>query len=142
MTKHRKIHLFDIDIPGKITFMESKTYSRGDSYHYNQLTICGKATCSAARDTESGYGYVARGNSTLVGPITWQYGIGKTSLINHAAADRLTGDVGKSVSEEETASESEREHDVCPEAHVSEGKTRYMVPRDASRALEAVQVPD
>ena len=28
--KHRKIHLFDIDIPGQITFKESDTLSPGD----------------------------------------------------------------------------------------------------------------
>eukprot|EP01135_Chromosphaera_perkinsii_P000339 Nk52_evm1s74 gene=Nk52_evmTU1s74 len=31
IAKHRKIHLFDIDIPGKITFQESKTLSPGNS---------------------------------------------------------------------------------------------------------------
>ncbi|KAK7826490.1 hypothetical protein U0070_017071 [Myodes glareolus] len=31
LVKHRKIHLFDIDVPGKITFQESKTLSPGDS---------------------------------------------------------------------------------------------------------------
>lgn len=29
LTKHRKMHLFDIDIPGKITFKESETLSAG-----------------------------------------------------------------------------------------------------------------
>jgi len=29
---HRKVHLFDIDIPGGIRFMESETLSAGDSY--------------------------------------------------------------------------------------------------------------
>ncbi|KAF4375758.1 hypothetical protein F8388_014480 [Cannabis sativa] len=119
--KHRKIHLFDIDIPGKITFIESKTLTAGQTptivdtdvgrigigicydlrfqelamiyaargahllcypgafnmttgpLHWellqraraadNQLYV---ATCSPARDTESGY--VAWGHSTLVGP--------------------------------------------------------------------------
>jgi len=31
VAKHRKAHLFDIDIPGKITFMESKTLSAGNT---------------------------------------------------------------------------------------------------------------
>lgn len=31
LAKHRKVHLFDIDIPGLITFQESKTLSAGDS---------------------------------------------------------------------------------------------------------------
>jgi len=30
IARHRKIHLFDIDIPGKITFKESETLSPGD----------------------------------------------------------------------------------------------------------------
>ncbi|THF98355.1 hypothetical protein TEA_001785 [Camellia sinensis var. sinensis] len=29
--KHRKIHLFDIDIPGKISFQESKTFTAGEN---------------------------------------------------------------------------------------------------------------
>ncbi|GAB1300342.1 Omega-amidase NIT2 [Apodemus speciosus] len=32
LVKHRKVHLFDIDVPGKITFQESKTLSPGDSF--------------------------------------------------------------------------------------------------------------
>ena len=28
---HRKLHLFDVDFPGKITFQESKTLTPGDS---------------------------------------------------------------------------------------------------------------
>ncbi|KZW00301.1 putative nitrilase [Exidia glandulosa HHB12029] len=31
VAQHRKVHLFDIDIPGKITFQESKTLSAGTS---------------------------------------------------------------------------------------------------------------
>ena len=31
MAKHRKIHLFDIDVPGKIKFQESETLSPGNS---------------------------------------------------------------------------------------------------------------
>lgn len=31
IAKHRKVHLFDIDVPGKITFQESKTLSPGNS---------------------------------------------------------------------------------------------------------------
>lgn len=30
-TPHRKVHLFDIDIPGKMTFKESLTLSPGES---------------------------------------------------------------------------------------------------------------
>ena len=31
VAKHRKVHLFDIDVPGKITFRESDTLTAGDS---------------------------------------------------------------------------------------------------------------
>ena len=31
LAKHRKVHLFDIDVPGKITFRESDTLTGGDS---------------------------------------------------------------------------------------------------------------
>jgi len=31
IAKHRKVHLFDIDIPGKITFRESETLTAGDA---------------------------------------------------------------------------------------------------------------
>ena len=31
IAKHRKVHLFDIDVPGKITFKESDSLSPGES---------------------------------------------------------------------------------------------------------------
>ncbi|GBM41609.1 Omega-amidase NIT2, partial [Araneus ventricosus] len=31
LAKHRKVHLFDIDIPGKITFKESDALAPGNS---------------------------------------------------------------------------------------------------------------
>lgn len=30
LAKHRKVHLFDIDVPGRITFKESDTLTGGD----------------------------------------------------------------------------------------------------------------
>uniref|UniRef100_A0A0E0K9G6 CN hydrolase domain-containing protein n=1 Tax=Oryza punctata TaxID=4537 RepID=A0A0E0K9G6_ORYPU len=90
--KHRKIHLFDIDIPGKITFKESKTLTAGQDLTVVDTdvgrigigignVVCCKraialgvaakgklfvATCAPARDTSAGY--IAWGHSTLVGP--------------------------------------------------------------------------
>ena len=32
LAKHRKVHLFDIDVPGKIMFKESDTLTGGDRY--------------------------------------------------------------------------------------------------------------
>jgi omega-amidase len=40
ITKHRKVHLFDIDVPGKITFKESDTLSPG-----NQVTVFDTPYC-------------------------------------------------------------------------------------------------
>ncbi|XP_078208339.1 omega-amidase NIT2 isoform X2 [Callithrix jacchus] len=96
LAKYRKIHLFDIDVPGKITFQESKTLSPGDSFstfdtrcqllvypgafnlttgpaHW-ELLQRGRAvdnqvyvaTVSPARDDKASY--VAWGHSTVVNP--------------------------------------------------------------------------
>lgn len=32
VAKYRKTHLFDIDIPGKITYKESETFTAGNSF--------------------------------------------------------------------------------------------------------------
>ncbi|CAG8440544.1 6147_t:CDS:10 [Scutellospora calospora] len=96
IAKHRKVHLFDIDIPGKMTFKESDSISPGNSLtHFDTRCIAmfypgafnmttgplywellQKAraldnqfyvvTCSPARDTNASY--VAWGHSTVVSP--------------------------------------------------------------------------
>ncbi|XP_068921462.1 omega-amidase NIT2 isoform X2 [Petaurus breviceps papuanus] len=96
LTKHRKLHLFDIDVPGRIRFQESETLSAGDSLsmfetrchlllypgafnlttgpaHW-ELLQRGRAvdnqvfvaTASPARDVDASY--VAWGHSTVVSP--------------------------------------------------------------------------
>ncbi|KAG2456928.1 NIT2 amidase, partial [Polypterus senegalus] len=96
LLKHRKIHLFNIDVPGKIRFQESETLSPGSSYsvfdtrchllvypgafnmttgpaHW-ELLQRGRAidnqvyvaTASPARDEKASY--VAWGHSTVVSP--------------------------------------------------------------------------
>ena len=49
--KHRKVHLFDIDIPGGITFMESETLSAGESVTVVETEFCkiGVAICYDVR---------------------------------------------------------------------------------------------
>uniref|UniRef100_A0A8D0AXY9 omega-amidase n=1 Tax=Sander lucioperca TaxID=283035 RepID=A0A8D0AXY9_SANLU len=47
--KHRKIHLFDIDVPGKIRFQESETLSPGNSLSMFQ-TLCFLCNSSAMSD--------------------------------------------------------------------------------------------
>ncbi|XP_076799144.1 omega-amidase NIT2 isoform X2 [Arvicanthis niloticus] len=96
LVKHKKIHLFDIDVPGKITFQESKTLSPGDSFstfdtrcqllvypgafnlttgpaHWELLQRARAvdnqvyvATASPARDDKASY--VVWGHSTVVDP--------------------------------------------------------------------------
>lgn len=50
MGKYRKMHLFDIDIPGGITFKESDTLSAG-----NSLTILGKLQSRRQRSSVCSY---------------------------------------------------------------------------------------
>jgi omega-amidase len=39
VAKHRKVHLFDIDVPGKITFFESETLSPGDTVSFFETPV-------------------------------------------------------------------------------------------------------
>ncbi|KAL4808220.1 carbon-nitrogen hydrolase [Aspergillus unguis] len=81
---HRKTHLFDIDIPGKITFKESEVLSPG-----NQLTVVdlpdygkiGLAICYDIRFPEAGMIAARKGAFALIypgafntttGPLHWQ----------------------------------------------------------------------
>ncbi|MBA0806878.1 hypothetical protein Gohar_022721, partial [Gossypium harknessii] len=84
--KHRKIHLFDIDIPGKITFMESKTLTAGetptivDTVHADVGRI-GVGICYDIRFQELAMIYASRGAHLLcypgafnmtTGPLHWE----------------------------------------------------------------------
>jgi omega-amidase len=40
VAKHRKVHLFDIDVPGRITFKESDTLTAGDSFTSFDMPQC------------------------------------------------------------------------------------------------------
>jgi omega-amidase len=40
IARHNKIHLFDIDIPGKMTFKESSLLSAGNNYTYFETEFC------------------------------------------------------------------------------------------------------
>jgi len=80
---HRKIHLFDIDIPGKITFKESETLTGGDSLnHFDTefarigLGICydvrfPELTAIGARKGCQVFIYPGAFNTTT-GPLHWQ----------------------------------------------------------------------
>ncbi|CAI9100678.1 OLC1v1037829C1 [Oldenlandia corymbosa var. corymbosa] len=81
--KHRKIHLFDIDIPGKMTFMESKTLTAGESPTIVDTDVgrIGIGICYDIRFQELAAIYAARGAHLLcypgafnmtTGPLHWE----------------------------------------------------------------------
>ena len=70
IAKHRKIHLFDIDIPGKIRFQESETLSPGNSvttFDCNGFTV-GVAICYDIRFPELAQLMRLKGADFLVYP--------------------------------------------------------------------------
>ncbi|XP_048332331.2 omega-amidase, chloroplastic isoform X1 [Ziziphus jujuba] len=81
--KHRKIHLFDIDIPGKITFIESKTLTAGQSPTIVDTDVgcIGIGICYDIRFQELAMIYASRGAHLLcypgafnmtTGPLHWE----------------------------------------------------------------------
>ncbi|XP_059453901.1 omega-amidase, chloroplastic [Corylus avellana] len=81
--KHRKVHLFDIDIPGKITFIESKTLTAGESPTIVDTDVgrIGIGICYDLRFQELAMIYAARGAHLLcypgafnmtTGPLHWE----------------------------------------------------------------------
>jgi len=61
--KHRKVHLFDIDVPGKMTFKESDTLSSGNNITVLDTEYCkiGVAICYDIRFPELGQLMQTRG---------------------------------------------------------------------------------
>nr|KYP32145.1 Omega-amidase NIT2 [Cajanus cajan] len=83
LAKHRKIHLFDIDIPGKITFVESKTLTAGETPTIVDTEVgrIGIGICYDIRFPELAMIYAARGAHLLcypgafnmtTGPLHWE----------------------------------------------------------------------
>ncbi|XP_062210067.1 omega-amidase, chloroplastic-like [Phragmites australis] len=81
--KHRKIHLFDIDIPGKITFKESKTLTAGQNPTVVDTDVgrIGIGICYDIRFQELAMLYAARGAHLIcypgafnmtTGPLHWE----------------------------------------------------------------------
>ncbi|GKA28498.1 omega-amidase, chloroplastic, partial [Tanacetum coccineum] len=81
--KHRKIHLFDINIPGKITFEESKTLTAGETPTVVDTDVgrIGIGICYDIRFQELAMLYAARGAHLLcypgafnmtTGPLHWE----------------------------------------------------------------------
>ncbi|KAH9619146.1 hypothetical protein KSS87_021706 [Heliosperma pusillum] len=83
LAKHRKIHLFDIDIPGKITFKESQTLTAGETPTVVDTDVgrIGIGICYDIRFQELAMLYGARGAHLLcypgafnmtTGPLHWE----------------------------------------------------------------------
>ncbi|KAL2649282.1 hypothetical protein R1flu_017410 [Riccia fluitans] len=81
--KHRKVHLFDIDIPGKITFKESDTLTPGESLTIVDTDVgrIGVGICYDIRFPEMAMLYAARGVHMIcypgafnmtTGPLHWE----------------------------------------------------------------------
>uniref|UniRef100_A0A671SNI4 omega-amidase n=1 Tax=Sinocyclocheilus anshuiensis TaxID=1608454 RepID=A0A671SNI4_9TELE len=70
LVKHRKIHLFDIDVPGKIRFQESETLSPGNSLSMFETPFCkvGVGVCYDIRFAELAHIYAKKGCQLLVYP--------------------------------------------------------------------------
>ncbi|XP_056315077.1 omega-amidase NIT2 [Danio aesculapii] len=70
LVKHRKIHLFDIDVPGKIRFQESETLSPGKSLSMFETPFCkvGVGICYDIRFAELAQIYAKKGCQLLVYP--------------------------------------------------------------------------
>lgn len=68
--RHRKLHLFDIDIPGAITFKESETLTGGDAVTVVDTDVgrLGIGICYDLRFPELAALYAARGAQLLVYP--------------------------------------------------------------------------
>ncbi|XP_077336327.1 omega-amidase NIT2 [Lithobates pipiens] len=70
MVKHRKIHLFNIDVPGKIRFQESETLTPGESFSVFDTPYCkiGVGICYDIRFAELAQIYTRKGCQLLVYP--------------------------------------------------------------------------
>jgi omega-amidase len=83
IAKHRKLHLFDIDIPGQITFQESKSLTAGQSLTTFETEFCkiGLGICYDMRFAELAQIYAREGCHLLLypgafnmttGPVHWE----------------------------------------------------------------------
>ncbi|XP_030583529.1 omega-amidase NIT2 [Archocentrus centrarchus] len=107
--KHRKIHLFDINIPGKIRFQESETLSAGNSLSVFDTSFCkvGVGICYDMRFAELAQLYSRKGCQLLVYPGAFNMTTGPThwELLQRARAlDNQVYVATASPARDETAS--------------------------------------
>ncbi|KAK6927241.1 Carbon-nitrogen hydrolase [Dillenia turbinata] len=117
IAKHRKIHLFDIDIPGKITFQESKTLTPGETPTIVDTEVgrIGIGICYDMRFQELAMLYAARGAHLLcypgafnmtTGPLHWEL------LQRSRATDNQFGEVLATTEHEEAIIISEIDYSL------------------------------
>ncbi|CAG0894897.1 unnamed protein product [Cyprideis torosa] len=118
VAKHRKVHLFDIDIPGKITFRESDTLAPGNSMTTFDTPWCkvGLGICYDIRFAQMAQKYTSQGCKLLVypgafnmttGPAHWQ-------LLNRARAlDNQVYCVSVSPARDDAADYNAWGHSIC-----------------------------
>ena len=93
VARYRKMHLFDIDVPGKITFKESDILSGGDGFTTFEMDQCkvGLGVCYDVRFPELAQILTRRGCDLLVypgafnmttGPLHWELLIRARALDN------------------------------------------------------------
>lgn len=70
VAKHRKMHLFDINVPGKIRFQESETLSPGNQFTMFDTPLCkiGVGICYDIRFAELAQIYAKKGCKLLIYP--------------------------------------------------------------------------
>uniref|UniRef100_A0A8C9ZCM1 omega-amidase n=1 Tax=Sander lucioperca TaxID=283035 RepID=A0A8C9ZCM1_SANLU len=97
--KHRKIHLFDIDVPGKIRFQESETLSPGNSLSMFQTPFCkvGVGICYNMRFAELAQFYSREGKCLMRRGIHW-------AVFNGVAIDNQVHVATASPARDETSS--------------------------------------
>ncbi|XP_015756588.1 PREDICTED: omega-amidase NIT2-like [Acropora digitifera] len=67
LAKHRKVHLFDIDVPGKIRFQESEVLSPGNQLTMIEIALCkiGIGICYDMRFPEMAQVYAQQGKPAV-----------------------------------------------------------------------------
>ena len=90
VAKHRKTHLFDLDIPGEISFKESDTLTQGESLTVVDTAVgrLGVGICFDVRFPEMALAMANRGAHALVYPGLCQHRHGAAALGTAAARAR------------------------------------------------------
>uniref|UniRef100_A0A0B7K6V6 CN hydrolase domain-containing protein n=1 Tax=Bionectria ochroleuca TaxID=29856 RepID=A0A0B7K6V6_BIOOC len=114
LATHRKVHLFDIDIPGKISFHESDVLSPG-----NQITLVDLP--DPARDLDASYH--AYGHTLVVDPMAQvlDEAEAEEAIIQVELVDEKLAETRRNI-----ALNTQRRFDVYPD--VSKGKIQFEDP--------------